>query len=190
MFDVKFDGRHKSRLVCGGNLTDIPKEDVYSGVVGLDTVRLAFQIAQMQQLLVCAADVGTAFLYGKTKEKVYIVAGKEFGELSNRPLIIDKGLYGLRSSAARFHEHLAKTVRNLGFRPSKLDPDLYIREVEGSYYEMIAIYVDDLLIFSKNPMEIINELKKVYTFKGVGKPEYYLGGNVEKPINDHWDEWA
>ena len=188
VFDVKFDGRRKARLVCGGNKTDIPKEDVYSGVVGLDTVRLAFQIAQMLQLLVCAADVGTAFLYGKTKEKVYITAGKEFGKLNGCPLIIDKGLYGLRSSAARFHEHLAQTIQNLGFKPSKLDPDLYIREVKGSHYEMIATYVDDLLVFSKNPMKIIEELKKVYTLKGVGEPEYYLGGNVEKPINDHWEK--
>ena len=187
VFDVKFDGRRKARLVCGGNHTEIEKEDVYSGVVGLDTVRLAFQIAQMRGLQVCAADVGTAFLYGKTKEKVYIRAGKEFGANAGKILIISKGLYGLRSSAARFHEHLANEVRKLGFRPSKMDPDLYIREVKGSHYEMIAIYVDDLLVFSKNSMAIIEELQKVYTLKGVGEPVYYLGGNVEKPINDHWE---
>ena len=105
-------------------------------------------------------------------------------------LIICKGLYGLRSSAARFHEHLAQAVRKLGFRPSKMDPDLYIREVKGSHYEMIAVYVDDLLVFSKNSMAIIDELKKTYTLKGVGEPVYYLGGNVEKPINDHWERMS
>ena len=41
---------------------------------------------------------------------------------------------------------------------------------------MIATYVDDLLVFSKEPMAIINELKKIYILKGVGEPEYYLGG--------------
>ena len=35
VFDVKHDGRHKSRLVAGGHMTDIPLESVYSGVVSL-----------------------------------------------------------------------------------------------------------------------------------------------------------
>jgi len=64
VFDVKFDGRRKARLVCDGNWTEVLKEDIYSGVVGLDTVRLGFQLAAMNDLLVCAADVGTAFLHG------------------------------------------------------------------------------------------------------------------------------
>ena len=75
VFDVKFDLRRKARLVLGGNWTEPPKEDIYSGVVGMDTIRLGFQIAAMNGLKVCAADVGNAFLYGKTREKVYIVAG-------------------------------------------------------------------------------------------------------------------
>ena len=187
VFACKFDLRRKARLVCGGNHTKIPKEDVYSGVVSLDTVRLGFQIAEMNGLQACAADIGTAFLYGNTKEKVYIIAGKEFGELAGQPLIIQQGLYGLRSSAARFHEHLASRIRDLGFTPSKADPDLYIREKED-HHEMIATYVDDLLIWSKDAMSLIEQFKKTYVLKGVGAPEYYLGGNVERPIDGYWDK--
>ena len=153
VFDVKFDGRRKARLVADGNWTDVPKEDVYSGVVGLDTVRLGFQLAALNDLVVCAADVGTAFLHGYTREKAYIVAGPEFEGLEGLPLIIRRGIYGLRSSSARFHEHLAQRIRELGFRPSKADPDLYIRD-KGDYYEYLATYVDDILIFSRQPMQI------------------------------------
>ena len=141
----------------------------------------------MSNLQTCAADVSTAFLYGTTNERIYIVAGKEFGELAGQPLIVQQGIYGLRSSAARFHEHLAAEIRKLGFRPSKIDPDLYIRE-QKDHYEYLATYVDDVLVFSKNPMKIIDALKKTYVLKGVGIPEYYLGGNVEKPIDEHWDK--
>ena len=80
VFDVKFDLRKKSRLVAGGNHMDNPKEDIYSGVVSLDSLRLAFTMAAMNNLKVMAADVGNAFLYGKTREKCYIIAGPEFGE--------------------------------------------------------------------------------------------------------------
>ncbi|MGL4349062.1 MAG: hypothetical protein ACRCT2_00500, partial [Plesiomonas shigelloides] len=78
VFDVKFDLRKKARLVAGGHKTDPPKEDIYSGVVDFMSVRMGFMFAAMNDLKVCAADVGNAFLYGKTREKVFITAGKEF----------------------------------------------------------------------------------------------------------------
>jgi hypothetical protein len=177
VFDVKFDLRHKARLVAGGNHTEPPKEDIYSGVVGMETIRLGFLLASMNGLDVCAADIGNAFLYGRTKEKVYIIAGSEFGEAQGTPLIIDKGLYGLRSSSARFHEHLSTKLRAMGYRPSKADPDFWIKDC-GAHYEYIATFVDDVLSFSRDPMKVIAELKRDYVLKGIGKPEYYLGGDV------------
>jgi hypothetical protein len=48
----------------------------------------------MNNLDVCAADVGNTFLYGKTKEKVMIKAGPEFGANAGKILIVDKGLMG------------------------------------------------------------------------------------------------
>ena len=182
IYDVKFDQRRKARLVAGGNWTVTPKEDIYSGVIGMDSVRLAFTLASMHDLDVCAADVGNAFLYGKTKEKVMIKAGPEFGELAGKTLIVDKGLYGLKSSAARFHEHLAAKLRKMGFKPSRTDLDLWYRKMDG-YYEYIATYVDDILAFSKSPMKLIEIIKQDYVLKGVGVPEYYLGGNVEEVQN-------
>jgi hypothetical protein len=35
IYDVKHDGRHKSRLVAGGYLTPIPVESIYSRVASL-----------------------------------------------------------------------------------------------------------------------------------------------------------
>ena len=68
--------------------------------MSIETIRVAFVLAAMNNLDVCAADVSTAFLYGKTKVKVYVIAGEEFGEHRGKRMLIDKGLYGLASSAA------------------------------------------------------------------------------------------
>jgi hypothetical protein len=35
VYDVKHNGRHKARLVADGNLTDIPLDSVYSGIVSV-----------------------------------------------------------------------------------------------------------------------------------------------------------
>ena len=74
----------------------------------------------------------------------------------------------------------------MGFRPSKADPNLWIRDA-GDHYELIATFVDDILVWSRKPMKIIEALKNSYELKGVGVPEYYLGGNVEQ-LNEHWSK--
>ena len=66
VFDCKFDGRRKSRLVAGGHKTpSVSPEEVYSCVVSMDTIRMAFVLASLNNLEVCAVDISTAFLYGK-----------------------------------------------------------------------------------------------------------------------------
>jgi hypothetical protein len=180
VFDVKFDGRRKCRLVAGGNHTSPSKESVFSGVVNISSVRLGFLITELNGLQVCTADIGNAFFYGRTKEKVYIKAGREFGsELEGKTMIVDKSLYGLRTSSARFHEHLStKLLRTMGYTPTKADPDLWIID-KGTHYEYIARYVDDIIAFGKDPLSTINEVKRDYSIlRGIGKPEYYLGGDV------------
>jgi hypothetical protein len=182
MHDVKFDGRQKARLVAGGNWTVAPKEDVCSGAIGMDSVCLAFSLAAMHNLDVCAADVGNAFLCGKTKEKVMIKAGPEFGKDKGKILIVNKGLHGLKSSAALFHEHLAAKLRKMGFKKLRTDLDLWCCKKNG-HYAHIATCVDDLLAFSKEPMKLIKTTKEDYVLKGVGVLECYLGGNIEEVSN-------
>jgi hypothetical protein len=70
VFDVKYNLRHKARLVAGGNLTVNDKEDIYSGVVRMDTVRIGFFLGDLYGLSCCACDIGNAFLYGKKRESL------------------------------------------------------------------------------------------------------------------------
>lgn len=137
VYDVKFDGRLKSRLVAGGHMSEaVPKEESYSSVVSMEAMRLGFMLAKLNGLVACAGDVGNAFLYGTTREKVYIIAGPEFGpKLEGKRLIIDKALYGLKTSGARFHEHLSIQLQKLNFKPTKADPDLWMREHPDGFYE-------------------------------------------------------
>ena len=187
IYDVKFDGRRKCRLVAGGHMTDPSSDEVFSGVVSMESVRACFVIAKINGLLIVAGDVGNAFLNGWTKELVYFIAGPEFGpELEGKRLICVKALYGLKSSSARFHEHLSIALRKLGYRPTKADPDVWIKKVDD-HYEYICRYVDDVIVFSKDPMAVMKELQKTYTMKGVGKPQYYLGGDVVE-LGDEWEK--
>jgi len=51
VFDVKFDGRLKARLVGGGHRTpEVHHEEVFSSVVSMEAVRLGFLIAKLNDL--------------------------------------------------------------------------------------------------------------------------------------------
>ena len=56
-----------------------PKETTFSSVVSRDSVRIMFTIAALNGLNILAADVQNAYLNAPTKEKVYCIAGPEWG---------------------------------------------------------------------------------------------------------------
>jgi hypothetical protein len=49
----------------------------------------------------------------------------------------------------------------------------------SSNYEYIASYMNDILIWSKDPKSVLKSLESTYMLKGVGISEYYSGGYVE-----------
>jgi hypothetical protein len=70
----------------------------------VDIVRIGSFLGEMYKISCGACDIGNSFLYGKTKEKVYITAATEFGSsLHGKNLKIDKSLYELKTSSNRFH---------------------------------------------------------------------------------------
>ncbi len=179
VFDVKYDGRKRARLITGGHLTDPTNDTPYTGIASLKNIRICIFIAKMNGLIICAADVGSAYLEAFTKEKLYIIAGPEFGDLKGHTLLINKALYGLHLSGGRWAEQLANMLFSLGWKQSKVDATIWMFD-QGTHYEYICIWVDDLLIMAKDPMAIIKELEKHFTLKGVGEPEYFLRADMKQ----------
>ena len=126
-----------------------------------------------------------AFLNGYSREHKYIIAGDEFGpELKGKKLLIYKGLYGLTTSAARYHEVFSEQLRSMDFRPSRVDPDLWIRKLKDGTYDLMSTYVDDICVWSKAPMKVLDDLQKRFEMKGVGAPSFFLGADIIPTSND------
>jgi hypothetical protein len=179
VYDVKHDGRYKSRFVAGGHMTTTPVESSYSGVVSIPGVRIVTFLAELNDMELWSTDISNAYLESVTKEKVCFVAGPEFHDLEGHLMVIYKAQYGLKSSGKRWHDRLHDVLRSMGFTPSKAEEDIWMRDC-GDHYEYIAVYVDDLLIASKNPQGIIDQLEaKPHQFKlkGTGPVTYHLGND-------------
>ena len=69
--------------------------EAYSGVVSLQSLCIGLFLGELNGLKLGVGNVGSAYLEAATNEKVYIIAGPEFGKLAGHTLIIYKALYGL-----------------------------------------------------------------------------------------------
>ena len=185
IFDVKMDFTRKARFVANGAKTEAPASITYSSVVSRDSVKLAFLIAALNDLDVLACDIGNAYLNAPCREKIWFKAGRECGADMGKVMIITRALYGLKSSGASWRAMLSKTIQDMGFQSTIVDPDVYIRrntKPEGEpYYEMLLVYVDDIMCASHDPKSVMEKIGNTYEIKDgeIGPPKIYLGAGTE-----------
>jgi hypothetical protein len=186
IFNVKMNFTRKARFVAGGHMTDPPSTITYSSVVSRDSIRIAFMLASLNGLSLCATDIGNAYLNAEAREKVYTTAGPEFGaELEGHYVSIVRALYGLKSSGVAWRAHLANTLQSLGYTSCLADPDVWMKPAMKpcgfEYYEYVLVYVDDVLVLSHQPEITMRSLAQYYRLKDrFAEPTRYLGAEVKK----------
>ena len=95
-------------------------------------------------------------------------------------------LYGLKSSGAAFRAKLVSLLNDIGYTPSKSDPDIWmipaIKSDGTEYYKYSLVYVDDVLVISCVPMKTIEGIKFIFKLKGyISEPtNMYLRKSLEK----------
>jgi hypothetical protein len=111
--------------------------------------------------------------------------------------VIVRSLYGLKSAGAAFRLSLAEIIAELGYESTKADPDVWIRKAvrdDGhQYYEMLFVYVDDILALSHRAEDAIKEITTYYKAKegSIKPPELYLGANISKmQLPDGREVWT
>ena len=87
-----------------------------------------------------------------------------------------KALYGLPTSGNRWHTHLSHTLREIGFRPTCYDPDVWIRGRKGGY-DYIGTHTNDVLTVAVNPTSIFKFFKETYKIKTFGPSKVHLGSD-------------
>ena len=81
IYDIKNeDQRYKARLVVGGHKVDSTGYNTYSSQVDGISILLLFTIAQHVGLNIMTCDVSNTFVTAPNSEKVWAIAGDEFGE--------------------------------------------------------------------------------------------------------------
>ena len=96
-----------------------------------------------------------------------------------------RALYGLKSSGAAFHAHLADCMRSIGCTSCRGDNDLWMKpdtDPDGDkYYSYILCYVDDVLVLHHGAMTTLMKIDKYFKLKpsSIGDPDIYLGAKLK-----------
>ena len=190
IFDVKHDLTRKARLVAGGHLNKtVPSYITYSSIVTKESVRLCFLLAALNDLDVVIGDISNAYLNAKPREKCFvtIIDSYLFGPSAiGKKALIVRALYGMKSSDAAWRKLFASVLHNhLKFDNFMADHDVWLKpdvDKEGKkYYSYICIYVDDVLIASKEPHTYMDLVKDQFSVKpeSIESPKMYLGMNCK-----------
>ena len=195
VFKIKYnpDGtihRYKSRVVARGftQLESIDYHETFAPTLRFESLRLLFAIAGYLGLLVHQLDVDNAYLNSDLEEEVYMELPPGFPatrRTKGMVLRLRKGLYGLKQSARIWNQRFAMEVKKMGFKPISSDKCIFIRVVGGEL-AIIALYVDDILIFTKTEAlmkRIKDQIKKAFKVKDSGAVKRILGIQVHRTKN-------
>ena len=75
-----------------------------------------------------AGDIGNAFCILLYAENIWSTCGQYFGEKCGAIVVLERALYGLKTTFNSFCNVLGDFLRDIGFNRSRKDQDLWLRE--------------------------------------------------------------
>jgi hypothetical protein len=180
VFVVKPDRTCKSRIVISGNMVDASGLETFSSHMASDSQRILMALAAHNDYKVGVGDINNAYLLATSKENVYSFGDEAFfraGYSTSKHAIcrVGKAQYGLKTSGYEWFIMLAESLRSMGFKRTRGDPDVWYRPYGKDFYCYIGTHTDDLLVVSKDVDSIFEDLKQLYSFKDTVAPVHHLG---------------
>lgn len=179
--------RYKARLVIKGfsQVKGVDYNETFSPVVRYATVRYLMSMAVKMNLKIHQLDAVTAFLQGDLgDEDIYMDQPEGFvNPASPRKVCrLKKALYGLKQASRVWNQKLNAELKRIGLKRSAYDTCVYFK-IEGSMVLIVAVYVDDMLVFSNNQQwvdRLKKELMTKFQMKDLGLASKILGMRVTR----------
>lgn len=191
VFKKKCDAENKvsyrARLVAKGytQKAGIDYEETFAPVIRYASLRLLFALSLKLGLKIFHLDVKTAFLNGFLKEKILMRQPEGFVKSGdeNKVCKLNRAVYGLKQSSRAWNHRVDKVLLKLGYKKSVYEPCLYTKRGENNLMTIIALYVDDFLIYSndaKGAELLKNQLKSEFQIKDLGEVKQFLGMRISR----------
>lgn len=175
--------RFKARLVIKGyaQRKGSDYDETYAPVVRYTSIRFLLSLAAKYDLDIFQMDAISAFLQGDIDTEIYMSQPEQYKE-NNQVCILHKSIYGLKQASRQWNLKLNSILLKIGLQRSHVDPCIYYL-VNESTTVYIAVWVDDLLIFTNNKdktTEIKDKLKGECSMKDLGEMKNCIGININR----------
>ena len=141
-------------------------------------------LAVLKDWQVTQHDFVTAFLNLPLDTEFYIELLPGIGKLSQVAKLL-KIIYSLKQNFQLWFETLVYLFALLGFFQLSFEPFIFIGSYKGTYF-IVAVYIDDLLIFglqgSRALAELVRKLKDQFQLIYLGPVSHFLGIKVDKDL--------
>lgn len=192
VFKRKFDkvgniSKYKARLVVKGysQIHGIDYTETFAPVVRYGSIRHLLALAVKYKLGIEQMDAVTAFLQGDLSEEIYLEQPDEFNDGSSKVCFLQKAIYGLKQASREWNKKLDGMLQKFGLKRSSVDPCVY-HEIDGKIMLFVAVYVDDLLIFTNDDHVKCNLkkfLKSNFMMKDIGAATSCVGMQIVQSKN-------
>lgn len=178
--------KYKARLVVRGceQKRGIDYTEIFAPVARYETIRAFLAGCVQEEMYVHQMDVVTAYAQGDLLDEIYMEQPEAFevqGQ-KDKVCLLKRSLYGLKQAGRCWYDKLDTYLKSINMINNEVDPCVYVNNNKDDKV-IVIIYVDDLLIASKN----ICELQKVKTFlsdkfqiNDMGPVSNILGINIER----------
>ena len=129
-------------------------------------------------------DAKVVFLNGDLEEEIYMLQPEGYitPRKENKVCKLHKSLYRLKQALKQQHEKFDNSLLKNGFVYVEVDKCVYTKCIEKECV-IIALYVDDMLIFSTSP-SVVHSTKRFITsqfdMKDMGEPNVILDVNITR----------
>ena len=173
--------KYKARLIAKGytQIEGLDYTNMFTPVTKFTTIHSLLALTAQHDLEVHQVDVKAAFLNGELEE-IYLCPLPGFRDDLSVIWCLQHALYSLKQASKVWYDMLCKMFESLGFTRSNADHSLLYKVEDGDLL-IIAVYVNDKLIFSRN-LDAIKRLKlqlsKHFEITDLGKARWILGMEV------------
>lgn len=176
--------RYKARLVARGfsQIYGVDYNETYAPVANMTSIRLLLAYAAVEKLEIAFFDVKTAFLYGNLDETIYMEQPEGFEVEEDKVCLLKKSLYGLKQAPRQWNIEFKTFLQDMQLDMSYNDQCVFYK-LEPLL--IIAIYVDDGIIFARNKddiKQVLTHLRKRFEIHSV-EGDTYLGFQIHRGMD-------
>jgi len=152
----------------------------------LTTIRTLTVVATIKNWFLEQLNVDNTFLHGDLSEEIYMTFPPDINtdsqNNSTRVCRLTKSLYGLKQASKPWNEKLISFLKTLGFKQSKADNSLFIKNIKTSI-TVLLVYVDDIILAGddiKDIVDIKEALNATFRIKDLGQLKFFLSLEIAR----------